>query len=77
MEAGDRNTNFSHAITIARHCVNQITTIVANGRLWEKKVDIERDVYFFINYTQVREQIEASYEWGSFETTLSFKSVYP
>lgn len=47
LEAGDRNTRFFfHAIASARHHVNRIYAIVANGKLWEKKIDIEREVVY-------------------------------
>ena len=47
LEARDWNTKYFHAIANARCHVNRINAISANGRVWEKREDIEREVVHF------------------------------
>ena len=59
--AGDHNTKFLHAIASARCRINQINTISAGGRLWERREDIyiyiererEKLFIFSVNFIQV------------------------
>lgn len=47
LDEGDRNTNFFHGIASACRCLDLINAIKARDQIWDKKINIEREVVSF------------------------------